>query len=278
MDDILESLKAQSIPNATRYTIYNHEERLRQQQLHDAASVPGFVTTGNANVSRLEQNANATSPVSILTEPTATDASTVNKGGRPKGTAARARLEADKQLCDAIEFSATEIIKQQAQAKSSHTKLVKGRIKEIIAVAHEKYSLKDHIDIPRESAISRVKRGNAKEWEGHVNTATPMTKVEPMLAALCIKLVRSGTPLDQAWFLELATSLVEGTPTEELIRQHKPRCKNDLNNTWLLGVHYYQNFLKQHGDKIKSMKASKKDNNRSLWGMCCNMLIMYEVI
>ena len=276
MEDILESLKSQGIDNATRCTIYNHEERVRRDTVSLPGSVPGSVVIDKGNNSGRTTNAN--SPVSILTEQTGTDASAVNKGGRPKGTSSRARMEADRQLSEAIECAATEIIKEQSQAKSSHTKLVKGRIKQIIATAHEQHSLKDHIDIPRETVMSRVKRGNAKGWEGNANTVTPMTKVEPILAALCIKLVRSGTPLDQASFLELATSLVEGTPTEELIKEHKQRCKHDINNTRLLGVRYYRSFLKRHGDKIKSMKASKKDNNRSLWGTYRNMLIVYEVI
>jgi len=57
--------------------------------------------------------------------------------------------------------------------------------------------------------MSRVKRGNAKGWQGNAKTTTPMHNVEPILAALVIKLVRSGTPLDRASFLELAISLVE---------------------------------------------------------------------
>jgi len=51
-------------------------------------------------------------------------------------------MEADKHLCAAIEFAATEILKEQNAAKSTSTKLAKGRIKAIIAKAHEQYALK----------------------------------------------------------------------------------------------------------------------------------------
>jgi len=216
MQEILDSLINQGIPNATRYTLHNHEERMRVRQSRDEVTVPGSVIIDNNNIG----NANA-SGVSTLSEITNADENSTNKGGRPKGSTVKSRLESDKQLCKAIECAASEIMKEQNTAKSSSTKLAKGRIKAIISMAHKEFSLNEHIDIPRETMMSRVKRGNALGWQGHKNTTTPMKNVEPILAALCIKLVRSGTPLDKNSFLELATSLVKGTPTEALIKEHK---------------------------------------------------------
>ena len=217
MQEIIDSLKDQGVSSATRYTLYNHEERIRLRQSRDENTVPGSVVID----SDTSCGRTGSSAVSTLTEVTNVDEQAINKGGRPKGSTVKARLEAGKQLCQAIEYAASEIMKEQQQAKSSHTKLAKGRIKYIISKAHDEFSLKDHIDIPRETVMSRVKRGNASGWEGHNNTTTPMKNVEPILAALCIKLVRSGTPLGESSFLELAISLVQGTPTEEVIKEHK---------------------------------------------------------
>jgi len=243
MQEIIDSLKVQGMANATRHTLHNHEERIRARQARDTVTVPESVII-DSNTSSVA-NANASSAASTLTEITNVDELTINRGGRPKGTAVRARLEAGKQLCKAIEYAASEIMKEQQQAKSTHAKLAKGRIKQIIAMAHEECSLKDHIDIPRETVMSRVKRGNVLGWQGHNNTTTPMKNVEPILAAFCVKLVRSGTPLDKSSFLELAISLVQGTPTEELIKEHKQRCKHDPNKGQLLGVRYCRQFLKR---------------------------------
>lgn len=231
MEDILDSLKSQGLDSLTRCAVCDHEQHIRLQQSRETDSVPGSVTA-TASIA-LEEVATMTDDGSAVTNGTL-----VNKGGRPRGTTVKARMDADKQLSDAIEFAATEILKEQNQAKSTSTKLAKGMIKSIIARAHDQHALKDNINIPRETVMSRVKRGNAKGWQGHTNATTPMHNVEPILAALCIKLVRSGTPLDKASFLELAISLVEGTPTEELIKDHKRRCKHDPNAGALLGVRH----------------------------------------
>ena len=205
---------------------------------------------GSANANE----SNTLEEISTMTEDVSTVTQDTNEGGRPKGTTVKARMDADNQLSAAIEFAATEILKKQSKAKATSTKLAKGIIKAIIAKAHDDFSLKENIAAPRETVMSRAKRGNAKGWQGNAKTTTPMHNVEPILAALCVELVRSGIPLNRASFLELAVSLVEGTPTEELTKDHKRRCKHDP-NTPLLGVRHCGQFRRRHGDSIQSMKA-----------------------
>jgi len=147
--------------------------------------VPGSIVVDN----NLRAAASEASAITEVTDASTLDGREINKGGRPKGSTVRARMEADKQLCAAIKFAATEILKEQNAAKSTSTKLAKGRIKTIIAKAHEQCALKDHVNMPRETAMSRVKRDNAKGWQGNAKTTTPMHNVEPILAALVTKLV-----------------------------------------------------------------------------------------
>jgi len=78
---------------------------------------------------------NALSKTSTVTETTNVDETTINRSSHPKSIAVQARLEAFKQLCKTIEHATSETMNKE---KSSHAKLVKEMIKQIIAMAIEK--------------------------------------------------------------------------------------------------------------------------------------------
>ena len=272
MREIVASLQSQGLPSATRHTVYNHENRLKLLKRR-GEEVPDFVRIIDDTTNL---NASAASPVSAITEATATNAEAIianKKGGRPKGSTTAAKITARKNSNIALEEAALLIIKKRKDAKSKGKAIAKGAIASIIQATNDKCST----DIKCPTVISRVNWNNAKGWAGAEATSSPMSEVEPILVALCVKLVRSGQPLDCASFLDLASSLVEGTDIERRIKEHKRMSKQSQDGP-LLGKRHYSNFLRRHNTVLGSMKAVKKDTNRALWGTHRNMKIMYECV
>jgi hypothetical protein len=77
---------------------------------------------------------------------------------------------------------------------------------------------------------------------------TPMRGIEPLLVTFVVCLQRIGHPLNQAAFLDLANSLIKGTPLEEKILASKKGGEIGAAN----GKKYYQNFMKRNSDDSSS--------------------------
>ena len=147
---------------------------------------------------------------------------------------------------------------------SSRTRVANKYAMNVVAKAHETYNLPEGA-INYNTVMSRVDRRNHLGVLGVEACITPCIDVEEILVALCVKLVKTGQPLDKTSFLKLATALVTGTPTQEKILAHRKRCGQPFDSP-LLGATYYSQFIKRHDAIIGIMKGKKKDNNRSLWG------------
>ena len=176
MAEIVSSLKAQGIATASRHTVYNHEKRLRLQMPKDSASIPSVISAIRSKNKNASDNSSVSSPaVSAITDatlygnnttqhqqesPDTSAATPVNRGGRPKGTTLAARIKADKQLNEALEFAATKIIEERAQAKSKFKSLPKGSAAAIIEEANVKFGLKENNLLNRGTVMSRVNRKN----------------------------------------------------------------------------------------------------------------------
>ncbi|KAG7359061.1 hypothetical protein IV203_015650 [Nitzschia inconspicua] len=213
IDEVVASLTSQGI-EATRHTIYNHEKKLRRKSIPSEQPAPSTV--------RLQVRlANPNNTPAKVTSPSAT----TNQGGRPRGSTISAKFNLEKATNDGLEFAASKILRARAQARK--TTLSTGIISSIINEANTLHNLKEHAMLKRSTVLSRVHRGNPKGWAGHPKTSTPMKLVEPILVALCLKLVRSGhgQPLDCTEFLAMASSLVKDTPTEKAILEHRRLSK-----------------------------------------------------
>jgi len=75
-------LNAQGLESVTRYTVYNHEERLRLKLSRDTSSVPGSIFVDN----NLRATASEASTITEVTDASTLDGREINKGGRPKGS------------------------------------------------------------------------------------------------------------------------------------------------------------------------------------------------
>lgn len=136
MKEIVESLKSQGLPSATRHTVHNHENKLQLLQRR-GEEVPYFVCINDDAGSSITSTA---SPVSAVTEATGTATAEANKGGRPKGSPTVAKKTAQKNFNIAVEEAATLIIEKRKDAKSNGKAVAKGVISTIIQATNDKCS------------------------------------------------------------------------------------------------------------------------------------------
>jgi hypothetical protein len=103
---------------------------------------------------------------------------------------------------------------------------------------------------------------------------SPMAEIEPLLVTFVICMQRIGLPLDQKSFLELANSLIEGTPIEEKVLASKQGGKSGKAN----GPRYYSLFLKRHKEEIDSKCPRKFPADRTTWTTYSNIDSMYDMV
>jgi hypothetical protein len=194
----------------------------------------------------------------------------VNKAGRPKGSTVAAKRKQETLHQDACTWASKQLLQLKADAKAKDVKLAPGTLKSIVKQANIKFRLDDKHLVKQETIKTRVRRGNPT---GRMKT--PMELIEPLLVGFCIRASRIGEPLNREVFLDLANSLIEGTPTQEKVEQWKAKIKAAKNK---LGNGYYSAFMKRNQEHIKRGRGYKKDTNRVLWGTYQNLLHMYDKI
>ena len=216
MRNLLQDLKRNPcLADANRHTIYNHIQQKKEleRSKREAEDSQRAAIVSPMNVPEEEEDAtNAARPA----------------GGRPKGStkAQKAKQEADYEA--AVEWASVQLRDKQWAANG--TNLANGVLKDIIIEATAKFGV-THKEITAESIRSRVKRNNV-----HGRAKSMMHDIEPMLVDLCIQCDWMGQPLDQPGFLELANSMIDGTPLYDDIQAWKKNC----GFPGPLGVRYYK--------------------------------------
>jgi hypothetical protein len=99
--------------------------------------------------------------------------------------------------------------------------------------------------LQRSTVNKRVKRGKSLSARNE-SSISPMTEMEPTIVQQCLRRVRNGQPLTQPIIIELATSMVEGTPFEERVMEWKRRNAYTLGTKLLTGG-WYKGFMRRHG-------------------------------
>jgi hypothetical protein len=134
--------------------------------------------------------------------------------GRPKGTSESNSREAHERIRHATVASAKEykaaMIEKRKNGKH-HQQLQRGTIKSIIARAKQTYNVEDHIRISKSTIRSRCMR-NCVQPPVQQGTPSPMLAIEPHLVELIIQLARMRCPINVTSGLQLANSLIAGTP------------------------------------------------------------------
>jgi hypothetical protein len=188
-----------------------------------------------------ELDANATeatlSPMTVSNDLPQDDAGPPKKrqkGGRPKGTTIENSQEEIERYKKAVAEVAQDyknalddVEKQALHHSSGRRHIRKGTLDRIIEYAKKKHNV-DHLEIPKETIKSRVKRGCLAP--SHPGLVSPMEQVEPILVELCIRLGRARQPLKCKNFIPLANSLVKGTLTEQEVIAFKARYSHGDEN------------------------------------------------
>jgi hypothetical protein len=141
--------------------------------------------------------------------------------GRPKGTTESNSREAHERIRLATVASAKEykaaMIEKRKNGKH-HQRLQRGTLKSIIARAKQTYNVEDHIRISESTIRSRCMR-NCVQPPVQQGTPSPMLAIEPHLVELIIQLARMRCPINVTSGLQLANSLIAGTPiAEQLVK------------------------------------------------------------
>jgi hypothetical protein len=91
-------------------------------------------------------------------------------------------------------------------------------------------------------------------------------EIEPLLVEWCIAMAQCGQALNRFDVIDLASDLIKGTSSEKKMIEYKRKRGFEVNEgETVLGVTWYQSFMKRHGDELKRGKCIPKDINRHTW-------------
>ena len=141
--------------------------------------------------------------------------------GRPKGTTESNSREAHERTRLATIAAAKEYKAATETRKGKHQqRLQRGTLKSIIARAKKTYNVQDHIRISESTIRSRCRRDCVQPLVQQ-GTSSPMLGIEPHLVELIIQLARMRCPINVTAALQLANSLIAGTPIAEQLAKWK---------------------------------------------------------
>ena len=223
MEDIVKSLIRCGVKKANKDMVNYRVKCLRKQALKGGNPLPESINVNaqsSGNATNTANGASAVSPISNLTDPPFSqeemeiEAKRQKKGGRPKRSTKVNKLILESNIEAALQYCSKKIIDEKDKCKSLGMRVAKNYTKKVIEGAHETYNLLEGA-INYSTVMSRVDRRNHLGVLGVEACITPCIDVEEILVALCVKLVKTGQPLDKTSFLKLATALVTGTETQE---------------------------------------------------------------
>jgi hypothetical protein len=220
----------------------------------------------------------STDSTSTIDHPEVMETFAKHAGGRTKGDTKIAKVKFEEKKMAAITLAATRLSNERRLARLQGKAVPKGTCERIINEIHVKDALPLNT-IKKKTVISRVDRKNltgvAKQ------KVSPLESVEPLLVEYCLKLSNIGQPLTKFQLLSLAESLIDGTDLKDNMikfkQHHKILGPGELSNS-VVGVRWYEGFMKRHGDMLKRAKGRVRDVNRHNWCTYANFSTMYNVV
>ena len=205
-------------------------------------------------------------------------------GGRPKGSRAVATVESEKKrdVDAAMNEAASAILQEQKALKKDgkRKRLDKGFINNVIRKAEANYNLTPGRVKPS-SVKTRVRRKNPAATNDA--TTSPLAPIEPVLVEWCQRMGQLRIPLDKTAVMRLVSDLIRGTPHQKRLEDWRERhSRNTESNTGdarvLVSNTWFHNFMTRNKDKLKSVAATVKDDNRATWCTYANFEAMYNCI
>ena len=200
------------------------------------------------------------------------------KGGRPKNENLEEKEEqiVMKRKLDKATEIASEIY-MEARKKRTNGRVSRDTLKKSIQSAVQEVDLPPECtnQINKHTVRARAVKGNPKGG----NVESPMSEVEDTLVSLCIHLNRMNHSIGKVTFLKLANDAIHGKPIEKKVIEFKKKYCGTVNEDHAnLGIRYFKNFMKSHGDKINQTKVCKKDLKRAEWATFFNIQKMYDLL
>jgi hypothetical protein len=258
MASILDSMP----PDYTRDMIYAREKKRRRLE-------EDIVTKNNAVESASISGPTDDAPELVPLVPFVP--APPKKAGRPLGAtneAKRDRKEREnKAKTDAVQALLDMWAKREPGKRSK-----KNELKRIIEAAKKKFDVED-LSIAESMIWERAARGSVPN-PTRTGRVTPMEEIEPLLVTFIICLQRIGQPLSSTEFIQLANSLIEGSPLEEKVLASKRGMKSGAAN----GEGYYKSFMNRNKDKIDSKCPRKFPADRTKWTTYPNIESMYDMV
>ena len=205
--------------------------------------------------------------------------------GRPKGTTMVTYRDLKARVQLATAEAAAEFVLVRENAKRRNKRAERGALTKIIAAAKQNHGV-DSETISKYTVRSRAtrKRVNPSVCQG---TPSPMLATEPYIVGLIAQLSRMRSPINVTTGLQLANSIIAGTPFELEVKAwklkhnvHYRMSTEDVGSGPLvLGWGYWNGFMKKrNGHQIKSKKAVKFESKRVDWCTYHNFLTMYQEV
>lgn len=204
--------------------------------------------------------------------------------GRPKGTTQVQSRDMKDCLKMATTWAAIEYVRVREHAKETSTRAKPGALTSIIATAKANFGVPEDAKISSFTVRSRAKRLRTNPLEPQ-GTVTPMLAVEPFIVDIIAQLSRMRQPINVTTGLQLANSIIAGTPFQLELEAwkvqhnvHARRTNSDNPARQQLGWGYWRGFMRRNGHIIRSKKAVKFECKRAEWCTYENFLTMYQEV
>lgn len=195
------------------------------------------------------------------------------KGGRPKGSS----IWSKKHLQQCILAAKNEIALKYSTEKSKNKKLEKYFLRSIIQDISKKHNLPADVKISDKCIMMRLRHKKIFIANGYGRgLSSPLLPIEPTIVKLITQMATIRQCLNSAQGLQLVNDLIKGTEYEEKLVKFKSKFSNNV--LPIVGLSYWNGFMRRNGDRIVSKTGKKSDLNRDNWTYYGNFNKMYEHI
>lgn len=197
---------------------------------------------------------------------------TKNVGGRKKGTTKKQQITNLQNYKNALTVAATRYNAAKNAAKHN---LANGTLANIISVVEEELEL-ERGSINRRTIINRVQSQNLDGTSQQ--KVPPMLEIEEMLVGIIEKLGLMNEPLNRSSIMELCDDIIRNTIHETRLRAFWEKRGIVKVGKQLVGIGWYEGFLKRNQDKLTRKRVQIRDRKRRTWCTVQHFTNMYNTV
>ena len=168
--------------------------------------------------------------------------------GRPAGTTDADKLKHKHRVAKAHDTADIEYHNVKMIARKKGKNVERGCLKKIIKTQKQKFGLGDDVKIDPEAIQSRYYRGNLSVMS--YGPQSPMSRVEPKLVELIIRMSRIRRCLTGSQCFHLVNDLIAGTDIEKEVITFKEKMLKKKSEIASLGMNYWRGFKKRWGHML----------------------------